>query len=108
MKNNSTAPAWMDKLADGVDSALASSGIDKDDAGAAIFIAVHPNPDGSKHVVHEIRGGNGALAEAIGALVYNRDFPAILHLGAAAALQMRHLENRAANKNHKPHNKKRK
>lgn len=26
----------------------------------------------------------------------------------AAALQMRHLENRAANKNHKPHNKKRK
>lgn len=101
-------PDWMTALADEVEAALDNSGIDTDPRAAVIFIAVHPNPDGSKHVVHEIRGGNAPLAEAIGALVYNRDLPAILHLAAAAALQMRHLENRAANKNHKPHNKKRK
>lgn len=86
----------MADLADEIEAALDNSGIDGDPHGAAIFIAVHPNPDGSKHVIHEIRGGNAPLAEAIGALVYNRDLPGILHLAAAAALQMRQLENRAS------------
>lgn len=99
-------PAWMDDLAEGVEDALNASGIDGDSRAAAIFIAVHPNPDGTKHVIHEIRGKNAPLAEAVGALVYNRDFPGIIPIAAAAALQMRHLEDKARFKknknNHKP------
>ena len=93
-------PAWMDDLAEGVEDALNASGIDGDSRAAAIFIAVHPNPDGTKHVIHEIRGKNAPLAEAVGALVYNRDFPGIIPIAAAAALQMRHLDDKARyNKN---------
>jgi len=102
-------PAWIDPLAEAIEDALNASGIDGDSRAAAIIIAVHPNPDGTKHVIHEIRGNNAPLAEAVGALVYNRDFPGIISIAAAAALQMRHLEDKARyNKNHKPHNKKRK
>lgn len=46
-------PDWMTALADEVEAALDNSGIDTDPRAAVIFIAVHPNPDGSKHVVHE-------------------------------------------------------
>ena len=107
MENNSRL-AWMTDLADEIEAALDNSGIDADPHGAAIFIAIRSNPDGTKHIIHEIRGRNAPLAEAVGALVYNRDLPGILHVAAAAALQMRHLENRAANKNNNPQNKKRK
>lgn len=102
-------PDWMAALADEVEAALDNSGIDTDPRAAAIFIAVHPNPDGSKHVIHEIRGGNAPLAEAVGTLVYNRDFPGIISIAAAAALQMRHLKDKARyNKNkHNHKNKKR-
>lgn len=99
-------PDWMDPLAEAIEEALNASGIDGDKHAAAIFIAVHPNPDGTKHVIHEIRGNNAPLAEAVGALVYNRDFPGIISIAAAAVLQMRHLEDKARyNKNkhnHKP------
>lgn len=102
-------PDWIDPLADAIEDALNASGIDGDSRAAAIFIAVHPNPDGTKHVIHEIRGKNAPLAEAIGALVYNRDFPGIISIAAAAALQMRHLGDKARyNKNkHNHKNKKR-
>lgn len=102
-------PDWMDPLADAIEDALNASGIDGDKHAAAIFIAVRPNPDGTKHVIHEIRGNNAPLAEAVGALVYNRDFPGIISIAAASALQMRHLEDKARyNKNkHNHKNKKR-
>lgn len=117
--NKSTAPAWMDKLADGVEAALASSGIDKDEAGAAIFIAVHQNPDGTKLVSHHVTGCDLPLAEAIGTLVYNRDLPPVIYVAASKALEMRNQEDEArilracrgtkpANKHNKPQNKKRK
>lgn len=108
MENNSR-PDWMADLADEIEAALDNSGINGDSRAAAIFIAVHPNPDGTKHVIHEIRGNNAPLAEAVGALVYNRDFPGIISIAAAAALQMRHLEDKARyNKNkHNHKNKKR-
>lgn len=102
-------PDWLNDLADAIEGALDASGIDGDSRAAAIFIAVRPNPDGTKHVIHEIRGKNAPLAEAVGALVYNRDFPGIIPVAAAAALQMRHLEDKARyNKNkHNHKNKKR-
>lgn len=98
----------MDALADDIETALITSGIDGDPRAAAIFIAVRPNSDGTKHVIHEIRGKNSPLAEAIGALVYNRDLPAILPLAAEAALQIRRLEDKDKHKSNKPNNKKRK
>lgn len=107
MSSNSR-PEWIDALADDIETALNTSGIDGDPKAAAIFIAVRPNPDGTKHVIHEIRGKSAPLAEAIGALVYNRDLPGILPLAAAAALQMRHLEDKARCQRNKPNNKKRK
>lgn len=108
-QEDANSPAWMAALADEVKEALDYSGVDTAPRAAVIFIAVHTNPNGYKHVVHEIRGGDAPLAEAIGALVYQRDLPAILHLAAAAALQMRHLEDKAIyNKNmHNHKNKKR-
>lgn len=101
-------PAWMDELADDIETALNTSSIDGDPKAAAIFIAVRPNPDGTKHVIHEIRGKDASLAEAIGSLIYNRDLPGILPLAAAAALQMRHMEDEAKHKSNKPKIKNRK
>ena len=94
MKTDNT-PAWMDKLADGIDAALDASGIDKDDNGAAIFIAVQRKGEDQKAVSYAIRGADLPLAEAIGTLVYNRDLPEVLHIAAGVALTRRQKEDKA-------------
>lgn len=119
MKTDNT-PAWMDKLAEGIDAALDASGIDKDEHGAAIFIAVQRKGDEQKAVSYAVRGADLPLAEAIGTLVYNRDLPEVLHAAAGVALTMRRKEDKARilraargtqrpkTHKHKPQNKKRK
>lgn len=118
MKTN-PHPAWMDKLAADIETAMEASGIKDDPWGASIFIAVQQKEDGRKAVVYDLQGVDLPLAEAIGTLVYNRDMPDVLHVAATAALAMRHREEKKArilraargqrpNKNNKPHNKKRK
>ena len=87
---------WIEDLADGV-SDLLNIAFPEDQEHperAAIFIAVRQAPGRDiKEVSYDIRGKGRPLAEAIGALVYDRSLPPEIVMAAVKAITRRIQED---------------